>query len=118
MSTTKKQVSAFISDELYAKISESRYGTTQAITKGLELVFAVEARPVEQMENQRLKDLERLIDLQDEQLKVKDEQLKAKDSQIENLQNSHNNYMLQMQTVLNQKAIEFPGAKKPWWQFW
>jgi chromosome segregation ATPase len=36
----------------------------------------------------------------------------------EDLKKVHNNYMLQMQTLINQKAIEAPGAKKPWWQFW
>jgi hypothetical protein len=36
----------------------------------------------------------------------------------EAIQNLYNNYMLQMQTLINQKAIEAPGAKKPWWQFW
>lgn len=30
----------------------------------------------------------------------------------------HNNYMLQVQTLINQKAIEAPGSKKPWWKFW
>jgi chromosome segregation ATPase len=36
----------------------------------------------------------------------------------EDLKSVHNNYMLQMQTLINQKAIESPGAKKPWWRFW
>ena len=38
--------------------------------------------------------------------------------EVENLQNLYNNYMLQMQTLINQKVIEAPGAKKPWWRFW
>ena len=36
----------------------------------------------------------------------------------EDLKKVHNNYMLQMQTLINQKAIEAPGAKKPWWKLW
>ena len=36
----------------------------------------------------------------------------------EDLKSIHNNYMLQMQTLITQKAIEVPGAKKPWWRFW
>ena len=36
----------------------------------------------------------------------------------EAIQNLYNNYMLQMQTLINQKAIEVPGAKKHWWRFW
>jgi len=34
------------------------------------------------------------------------------------LQDTYNNYMAQMQTLIKQKAIESPGAKKPWWRFW
>ena len=34
------------------------------------------------------------------------------------LQDTHNNYMAQMQTLIKQKAVEAPGAKKPWWRFW
>ena len=34
------------------------------------------------------------------------------------LQDTYNNYMAQMQTLINQKSIEVPGAKKPWWRFW
>jgi predicted nucleic acid-binding Zn-ribbon protein len=36
----------------------------------------------------------------------------------DDLKAMHNNYMLQMQTLINQKAIEAPGEKKPWWKFW
>lgn len=34
------------------------------------------------------------------------------------LQDTYNNYMAQMQTLIKQKAVEAPGAKKPWWRFW
>jgi chromosome segregation ATPase len=34
------------------------------------------------------------------------------------LQDTYNNYMAQMQTLIKQKSIEAPGAKKPWWRFW
>jgi chromosome segregation ATPase len=30
----------------------------------------------------------------------------------------HNNYMMQVQTLINQKQIVAPGAKKSWWKFW
>jgi len=30
----------------------------------------------------------------------------------------HNNYMMQVQTLINQKQIVAPGTKKPWWRFW
>jgi SMC interacting uncharacterized protein involved in chromosome segregation len=36
----------------------------------------------------------------------------------EDLKTTYNNYFLQIQTLINQKAIEAPGAKKPWYKFW
>jgi chromosome segregation ATPase len=38
--------------------------------------------------------------------------------ELETLQNMHTNYMLQVQTIINQRVIEAPGTKKPWWRFW
>ncbi len=38
--------------------------------------------------------------------------------ELEISQEMHRNYMMQIQTLINQKAIEAPGAKKPWWRFW
>jgi hypothetical protein len=38
--------------------------------------------------------------------------------ELDNLKAMHNNHMLQMPTLINQKTIEEPGAKKAWWQFW
>jgi chromosome segregation ATPase len=36
----------------------------------------------------------------------------------EDLKTTYNNYFLQVQTLINQKAIEATGEKKPWWRFW
>jgi len=36
----------------------------------------------------------------------------------EDLKQMHNNYFLQVQTLINQKAIEVPGNKKKWYKFW
>jgi chromosome segregation ATPase len=37
----------------------------------------------------------------------------------EDLKTTYNNYFLQVQTLINQKAIEAPGKKnKPFWKFW
>lgn len=36
----------------------------------------------------------------------------------ETTQNLYDNYMRQMQTLIQQKAIEAPGEKKKWWKFW
>lgn len=36
----------------------------------------------------------------------------------EDLKAVYNNYFLQVQTLINQKAIEAPGNKKKWYKFW
>jgi dynactin complex subunit len=36
----------------------------------------------------------------------------------DDLKTMFNNHVMQVQTLINQKAIEAPGAKKPWWRFW
>jgi hypothetical protein len=61
----------------------------------------------------------------------KNTQLREKDFRITDLQSHnetlkkelednkqmHNNYMLQVQTIINQRAIEAPEKKK-WFEFW
>jgi hypothetical protein len=36
----------------------------------------------------------------------------------EDLKAMHTNYFLQVQILINQKAIEAPGSEKPWCKFW
>ena len=36
----------------------------------------------------------------------------------EDLKKTFDNYMIQVQTLINQKAIEASGAKKAWWRIW
>jgi hypothetical protein len=47
-----------------------------------------------------------------------DNQLRTKDDQLEKLNENMHKQAVHLQTLLNQKAIEASGAKKPWWQFW
>jgi Arc/MetJ-type ribon-helix-helix transcriptional regulator len=57
-----------------------------------------------------------------EEIQAHNETLKAElekaGQREEDLKGTHRNYMLQVQSLINQKAIEASGAKKPWWQFW
>jgi predicted RNase H-like nuclease (RuvC/YqgF family) len=50
-----------------------------------------------------------------EELERHNETLKK---ELEINQETHRNYMMQVQTLINQKQIEAPGAKKQWWRFW
>jgi hypothetical protein len=47
----------------------------------------------------------------EERIKSLADQLQVKDSQIEK-------QAVHIQTLINQKAIEAPSSKKPWYKFW
>jgi hypothetical protein len=71
------------------------------------------------------KELKARLEEKDKQIEEKDRHIETLKTELEkagqredDLKKVHNNYMLQMQTLINQKAIEAPGAKKPWWKFW
>ena len=59
----------------------------------------------------------RLQEIQEHNETLKIELEKAHQDK-EAIQNLYDNYMRQMQTLITQKAIEVPGAKKQWWRFW
>lgn len=63
-----------------------------------------------------------LIQAENAKLKAVCEELQAHNDtlkqDLQDLKAMHNNYMLQMQSLINQRAIEAPGAKKPWWKVW
>jgi predicted RNase H-like nuclease (RuvC/YqgF family) len=56
------------------------------------------------------------------ELHARNEELQAHNktlkNELEKAGQRYDNYMAQMQTLIKQKAIEPPGAKKPWWRFW
>jgi hypothetical protein len=54
----------------------------------------------------------------DKQIDEKNRHLETLKTELGNTQETHRNYMMQMQTLINQKSIEAPGSKKPWWRFW
>ncbi len=51
-------------------------------------------------------------------IEEKEQHIETLKKELENISQMHNNYMVQMQTLINQKAIEVQRAKKPWWRFW
>ena len=59
----------------------------------------------------------RITDLQ-EQIRVHSVQLETKDTQIGKLTETMQAQAIHIQTLLNQKQIEAPGTKKPWWRVW
>jgi predicted RNase H-like nuclease (RuvC/YqgF family) len=141
------KLSAWISDSLYDGLLALGYfgrqiSQTDTIIKALEMLL----KESNSGDNGRQKDIEWEIvgDLNDhtgdhgglgeieaqvgdlqELIMEKDRHIETLKSEIdkagkdkEAIQNLYNNYMLQMQTLINRKAIEATGAKKHWWQFW
>lgn len=92
-------------------------------TERLELKIRMEEKDIrlkelyEQIKTKDSLQEARINDLLD-QLKVKDQQLEKKDFQIENLTNTMQSQAINIHDMLNQKTIEAPKAKKPWWRFW
>jgi hypothetical protein len=144
MPEEKKRISAYVSTKLYTKLVQSEYSMTEAITKALEMFLELpreqedanipENEPalspelltgyqfiIENMEKQlKVKDdgfRERIEDMK-EQLRVKDQQLSTKDYQLESKDSQLEKQAVHIQTLISQKAIEAPGAKRPWWRFW
>ena len=105
-----KKIQCWIPNETWGKIEELGYSTTTAaVTEAFKKLLENPGNnPIESQEIPTLR--ARL-----EELEKHNDTLKAK---CEDIKSIHNNYMLQMQTLINQKAIEAPGAKKPWWRFW
>lgn len=152
MTEKKQRINVSIPEELYSKVNKSKYGLTEAVVKGLELILSpdIEIKPgllekqelkikelQEQIEKLKLLEIKpEILELQETRIKELQNQLKTNDNnqqamheemrdynealkkELEDLKQIHTNYMLQMQTVINQKAIEAPGSKKPWYKFW
>ncbi len=125
MTGKKKRINALIPDELYIKVSQSGHSLTEAIIQGLEMVLEKkkDLKTSQESDNNQPM-LEELAHLRtkSEELQAHNETLKReleKTSQDkEDIKKTFDNYMVQVQTLINQKAIEAPGAKKPWWRFW
>lgn len=138
MSDEKKKISAWVSCDLLESVLLAGYQNyTDAVVTGLKLIVDQTVIRQNQTESDyaksvelaqiraTLKGIDKLCEEKDgrtrelqEQIKVKDEQLRAKDSQLEQLTETMQAQAIHIQSLINQKAIEEPGAKKPWWRFW
>jgi vacuolar-type H+-ATPase subunit I/STV1 len=113
----KHRVSAYLYTQLYTKLALQTESHTEIITKALELYFDKldhqedKNYNVDKVNSQvYLVQQERISDLQSHNETLRKE--------LEDHKQMHNNYMLQVQSIINQRAIEESGAKRPWWRFW
>jgi hypothetical protein len=59
-------------------------------------------------------ELKARIEEKDKQIEEKERHIETLKRDLKNSQETHRNYMMQIQTLITQKQIEAPGAKKPW----
>jgi len=113
----QKKIQCWIPIETWDKVEALGYSTTAAAASAAFNKLLED--PVKNPEisqdipilNARLEEKESLI----ETLKA---EIEKAERDKEDLKTMHNNYFLQIQTLINQKAIEAPGDKKKWFEFW
>ena len=119
----QKKIQVWISSQLWEKIVSLGYTSqTLAVTNGMEaLVKESQNSSQTSQELPTLKARLEEIERHNETLKNHNDILKAELDRAahekETIQNLYDNYMRQMQTLIQQKAIEAPGEKKKWWKF-
>jgi maltodextrin utilization protein YvdJ len=124
-----KRVNAIIPDEYFSLIEHSDKSITDSINDSLTFYFENKDEYVNlkneysilKDENLKLIDAKSMLSDHNETLKKEVELLKQElefsRRDKETIQGLYDNYMRQMQTLIQQKAIEAPGQKK-WWKFW
>jgi len=116
--TDKRKVNAWIPISLYDRVSKAGYiKITEAIITGLELLLQDSKTDISGYEQEL-----QLMQAEISKLQVQCVELQAHNDtrkrDLQDMKELHSNYMLQVQTLINQRAIEAPGTKKQWWKFW
>lgn len=111
----RKKVSCWIPLETLRRLEDRGYTSqTEAILKGLECLLMDSMRETGEdhgILQARNEELERLVS-------VLQDQISKLNQDKEDLKNTYNNYFLQVQTLINQRALEEGGGKKRKWWFW
>src|SRR5665647_1065974 len=136
-------VGARIPKELYNKCVQDYGNITDAINAGLELLFKQSENKIENecktienecktTENSNEQWIREQIRIKDEshkeitnnlkeQVNLLVDQMKIKDSQIEKLNDTLQNQVLNIHSLVQENTKLLPentGTKKPWWRFW
>ena len=115
-----KKVSARIPLPIIEKLEDMGISNqTEAIIKGLERLISEDSEKTGEYIDKTREDNNKtaVLQAQVDELQAHKDTLKK---ELEDFKSMHNNYMLQMQTLINQRALEPPAAekKKPFWKFW
>ena len=120
MSDEKKKVSAWVDVSLVESLRQHGYNNlTEAIITGFKMIIAnVEESTASDNNSKDVYMMEKeVLTHENVMLKEYNDTLKK---ELEDFKSMHNNYFLQMQTLINQRALEPPAAekKRPFWKFW
>jgi uncharacterized coiled-coil protein SlyX len=122
MTEPAKKVNIRVPAQLYYKIEQSEMTVTEAIVKGLELLFKededININDIIELKNGQLTGLQERIESLEKQLEIKDNQIDKLNGNIHELSDTMKAQAVHLQTILSQKAVEAPGTKRPWWRFW
>jgi hypothetical protein len=130
----KKKIQAWIPVSLWIKIDQMGFtNQTEAVTQAFKNLLSDQNRSkvdqtgsnTDQIRSSEINELSNILTEKDKRLQEIQEhnetlkiELEKAHQDKEAIQNLYDNYMRQMQTLITQKTIEAPGAKKPWWRFW
>ena len=102
--------------ELEKRLEDEQRHNQELQSKTQELEKRLED---EQRHNQELqRKLELRMEESQNQIRDLRKELEKAERREVYFEEMHNNYMMQVQTLINQKQIVAPGTKKPWWRFW
>jgi chromosome segregation ATPase len=102
--------------ELEKRLEDEQRHSQELQSKTQELEKRLEDEQRHSQELQRKLEL-RMEESQNQIRDLRKELEKAERREVY-FEEMHNNYMMQVQTLINQKQIVAPGTKKPWWRFW
>lgn len=115
----QKKIQCWIPLELWDKIEALDYpNQTSAVTEAFKaLLDKSQNNP---NPSQEIPGLMTRLEEKDRHIETLKGELEKAERDKEDLKKTYNNYFLQVQTLINQKAIDAPGTekKKHWYKFW
>jgi hypothetical protein len=99
----QKRINVYIPESLYSLVLNNEYNMTDAVIKGLEKLLE------DTGEEKRYTEVEKYQDLLIAELRASNELLKR---ELEDNKQIHINYMYQVQSLINQRAIAAPETMK------
>lgn len=121
MIESKHKISILVPNNIYEKLLLLGYRTiTEAVIKQLESSF-IRSDQIEPDNNKIQSDyniLAAIVEERNRHIAGLEEHNRILKQDLQDLKEMHNNYMLQIQSLINQRAIEAPNSKRPWWKIW